>query len=153
MEIPEGNLEVIDGSTTALRLPPCVFPVNCSWVSVFLCLFNETIFKAFSRTVIHTNSPCKYVVIKILFDNFPLAEDSHFLTYLSLLLFYIVLGVDCLGLQEWFESWADVDIHKIKHYLSVFIKYEDVYFQHTGYNTFYTHAVCHHILSWCHRCD
>ena len=62
----------------------------------------------------------KYVIIYLLFHHCLLKEGSHYFDIVLLILWFIFLSVDFFGLQELFEGWAHIEIHKNKnffHYL------------------------------------
>ena len=88
---------MLDIPTFALLL----FIVHCE----SFCLFHvgETFLKLYALTIVHPTSPCKHIVIYLLFDHCLLLEDSQLLDVVFLIVRLVLLGVECLCLQKLLE--------------------------------------------------
>ena len=78
------------------------------------CLFHvdENCLKLYPWTIVHTNSPCKHILVNVLFDHCLLVEGSQSLYIVSLIVLFVLLGIDYFGLQELFEGWCCLYLHK-----------------------------------------
>ena len=70
---------MLDGATPA----PLLLIVHCG----FFCLFrvDETFLKLYSLTIVHPTSPCKHIVVYLLFDHCLLVEGSQSLDVVLLI--------------------------------------------------------------------
>ena len=110
---------MLDGATPA----PLMLIVNCE----FFCLFHvdETCFKLYDLNIVHTTSPCKHIVVYLLFDHCLLVEGSQSLDVVSLIVCLVLPGMECFCLQELFEGWRCLYLHQIQNLFPVCLESED----------------------------
>ena len=98
----------------------------------FFCLFHvdDNCLELYPWTIVHTNSPCKHVLVNLLFRHCLLVEGSQFIYIVSLIILLVLLGVQCFSLQEMFEGLGCLYLNQIEHLFPVFIEPKDGYYHH-----------------------
>ena len=99
----------------------------------FLYLVYENYLKLYPWNIVHPNSPCKPVLVNLLFSHCLIVEGSQLFYIVSLIVWLVLLDVECFGLQELFEGWGCVYLHKIEHFFPVCLEPNDGYSHHTRY--------------------
>ena len=105
---------MLDGATLAplLLLP---FRLIAHGESFCLLHVDETCLKLYPWTIFNPTSPCKNVLVNLLFHHCLLVEGSQSLYILSLIIRLVLLGVEYFGAQELFKVLGCLYLHKIEN--------------------------------------
>ena len=128
------------------------------------CLFHvdETSLKLYPWTIVHPTSPCKHVIVNLLCAHCLLVEGSQSREIVSLIVWLVLLCVECFFLQEMFEGWSCLYLHQFVHLFPLCLESKDgdphnvicpIIKAHTMlYCLVFWRNVCYHIVHWFFLC-
>ena len=100
----------------------CFFPVDCSWWVLFIFfVLTRIVWKAYSWTIIHPTSPCKYVFVYFLFCHCLIVEGSRYF-YIVLLIEYFFLMLYVLACKNCLKVGIILRFIKLKTLCRNFLK-------------------------------
>ena len=126
---------MLDESTPA-RLLLLLFRLIVHGELFCLLHVDEDCLKLYPWTIAHPTSPCKHVIVDLLFHNCLIVEGSQSLYIVLLIIWLVLLGVEFFVLQKLYEGLGCLYLHKIEHSFTVCLEPKDGYFQHTRYPIF-----------------
>ena len=86
------------------------------------------------------------------FEHCLLVKVSQLLDIVSLIVWLVLLGVECFCLQEMFEGWRCLYLHKSEHSFPICLESEDWDPHHTRDPIIKANAVCHSTVFCCNVC-
>ena len=100
----------------------CFFSVDFSLWFLLTLPYWWDFFETVSLEYIPSHFALQACSRKLFFHHFLLVEGSQLFYIVSFIIWLVLLGVECSGLQELFEGWDCLYLHKIKHLFPVFLE-------------------------------
>ena len=105
---------MIDGATPE----PILLILHCE----LFCLFQvyENCLELYPLTTVHTTSPCKHIVVYLLFHNCLLVEGSHSIYIISLAVWFVFHFLGCFWLKICLkvkQKWRSIKLNTVCQYL------------------------------------
>ena len=136
---------MLDGATLA---PTLLLFFQLIVHGEFFCTFHvdETCFKMCPWNIVHAISPCKNIIVYLLFDHYFLVEGSQSLGIILLIVLLVLVSAACFCLQELLEGLDCLHLHQMEHLFTICLEPKDGEPHNAQNPIIKAHDIHHHIV-------